>query len=58
VFAEGIRKHPADWHMLQPVFTADLDQERLAASIARAQRAGAAPGEPGELGEPGEPGAA
>ena len=58
VFAEGIRKHPADWHMLQPMFTADLDQERLAASIARAQRAGAAPGEPGELGEPGEPGAA
>ena len=58
VFAEGIRKHPADWHMLQPVFTADLDQERLAASIARAQRPGAAPGEPGELGEPGEPGAA
>jgi hypothetical protein len=44
--------------MLQPVFTADLDQERLGASIARAQRAGAAPGEPGELGEPGEPGAA
>jgi KDO2-lipid IV(A) lauroyltransferase len=47
VFAEGIRKHPADWHMLQPVFTADLDQERLAASIARAKRAGAEPGEPG-----------
>jgi lauroyl/myristoyl acyltransferase len=46
-FAEGIRKHPADWHMLQPVFTADLDQERLAASIARAQRDGAEPGEPG-----------
>src|SRR5215475_2873788 len=47
VFAEGIRKHPADWHMLQPVFTADLDQERLAASIARAQRDGAEPMEPG-----------
>ena len=47
VFAEGISKHPADWHMLQHVFTADLDQERLAAAIARAQAAGTAPGEPG-----------
>jgi KDO2-lipid IV(A) lauroyltransferase len=53
VFAEGIRKHPADWHMLQPVFTADLDQERLAAAIARAQ---ARPGAPEAA--PGEPGAA
>jgi phosphatidylinositol dimannoside acyltransferase len=34
VFAEGISKHPADWHMLQPVFTADLDQARLAAAEA------------------------
>jgi KDO2-lipid IV(A) lauroyltransferase len=25
-----IRKHPADWHMLQKVFVADLDPERLA----------------------------
>jgi phosphatidylinositol dimannoside acyltransferase len=51
VFAEGISKHPADWHMLQPVFTADLDQQRLAAAIARAEARpeaqGAAPGEPG-----------
>jgi KDO2-lipid IV(A) lauroyltransferase len=53
VFAEGIREHPADWHMLQPVFTADLDQERLAAAIARAQ---ARPGAPEAA--PGEPGAA
>ena len=44
VFAEGIRKHPADWHMLQPVFTADLDQERLAAAIARAAGAARGPG--------------
>ena len=50
VFAEGIRKHPADWHMLQYVFSADLDQNRLAAAIARAEAAQAAPGEPGEPG--------
>lgn len=51
VFAAAIREHPADWHMLQPVFTADLDQERLAAAIARAEARPeapeAAPGEPG-----------
>jgi hypothetical protein len=35
------------------VFSADLDQDRLAAAIARAQAAEAAPGEPGEPGEPG-----
>jgi KDO2-lipid IV(A) lauroyltransferase len=30
-FLEGaIRRHPADWHMLQKVFTADLDPARLA----------------------------
>jgi phosphatidylinositol dimannoside acyltransferase len=27
-FEDGIREHPADWHMLQPVFLADLGQER------------------------------
>jgi KDO2-lipid IV(A) lauroyltransferase len=47
VFAAGIREHPADWHMLQHVFTADLDAGRLAAAIARAREAGAGPGEPG-----------
>ncbi len=26
----GIAAHPEDWHMLQPVFTADLDLDRLA----------------------------
>jgi KDO2-lipid IV(A) lauroyltransferase len=29
-FARGIREHPESWHMLQKVFTADLDPERLA----------------------------
>jgi lauroyl/myristoyl acyltransferase len=31
VFEEGIAEHPQDWHMLQRVFTADLDPARLAA---------------------------
>jgi phosphatidylinositol dimannoside acyltransferase len=30
VFEQGIREHPESWHMLQKVFTADLDPERLA----------------------------
>jgi phosphatidylinositol dimannoside acyltransferase len=34
LFEAGIRGHPEDWHMLQPVFTADLDQGRLAAAEA------------------------
>jgi phosphatidylinositol dimannoside acyltransferase len=29
-FARGISEHPESWHMLQKVFTADLDPERLA----------------------------
>jgi phosphatidylinositol dimannoside acyltransferase len=33
-FEAGIRKHPADWHMLQRVFVADLDPARLARSEA------------------------
>jgi lauroyl/myristoyl acyltransferase len=37
VFEQAIAEHPQDWHMLQPVFVADLDPERLA----RAQAAGA-----------------
>jgi len=28
-FAEAIAEHPQDWHMLQRVFTADLDSDRL-----------------------------
>ena len=31
VFETGIAEHPQDWHMLQRVFTADLDQGRLPA---------------------------
>jgi KDO2-lipid IV(A) lauroyltransferase len=29
LFEAGIRAHPHDWHMLQRVFTADLDPGRL-----------------------------
>jgi phosphatidylinositol dimannoside acyltransferase len=47
-FEAGIRKHPADWHMLQRVFVADLDPERLArsqaAAAADADQPGAADG--------------
>jgi phosphatidylinositol dimannoside acyltransferase len=47
-YEDGIRAHPQDWHMLQKVFVADLDPERLAAAD-RAERgdgvpADAAPG--------------
>jgi KDO2-lipid IV(A) lauroyltransferase len=28
--AEGIAEHPEDWHMLQPLWTDDLDERRLA----------------------------
>ncbi|MBO0805727.1 MAG: phosphatidylinositol mannoside acyltransferase [Nocardiopsaceae bacterium] len=48
VFEQGIREHPEDWHMLQRVFTADLDPGRLARSRARA----AASGDGGEAGSP------
>ena len=27
-FAANIARHPADWHMLQPLWTADVDQRR------------------------------
>ncbi len=30
VFSDAIAEHPQDWHMLQRVFTADLDPARLA----------------------------
>jgi KDO2-lipid IV(A) lauroyltransferase len=39
-FEDGIREHPQDWHMLQPLFLSDLDPERLAAARARAARNG------------------
>jgi KDO2-lipid IV(A) lauroyltransferase len=34
LFEAGIRAHPQDWHMLQRVFLADLDPERLATAAA------------------------
>ena len=37
-YEAGIRAHPQDWHMLQKVFVADLDQERLAAADRAARR--------------------
>lgn len=40
-FEAGIREHPADWHMLQRVFVADLDPERLARAVAASDAAGA-----------------
>jgi phosphatidylinositol dimannoside acyltransferase len=40
-FEDGIAAHPADWHMLQRVFVADLDPARLAASAARVKVSGA-----------------
>jgi KDO2-lipid IV(A) lauroyltransferase len=46
-FERGIREHPSDWHMLQPVFLSDLDPERLARARARngrSQNGGAAAG--------------
>jgi phosphatidylinositol dimannoside acyltransferase len=39
-FEAGIRNHPADWHMLQRVFVADLDPARLARSLAAADGSG------------------
>jgi KDO2-lipid IV(A) lauroyltransferase len=39
VFEQGIREHPENWHMLQKVFVADLDPERLARSRERATAA-------------------
>jgi lauroyl/myristoyl acyltransferase len=49
VFEQAILEHPEDWHMLQRLFVADLDPERLARSRGRAEvngdaeRAAAAP---------------
>jgi phosphatidylinositol dimannoside acyltransferase len=43
-FERGIRAHPADWHMLQRVFVADLDPERLAQADARAAASEGGPG--------------
>ncbi|RJO68414.1 phosphatidylinositol mannoside acyltransferase [Nocardia panacis] len=43
-FAANIAEHPADWHMLQPLWEADLSEARLA-RIAAAQDAMRAKGE-------------
>jgi KDO2-lipid IV(A) lauroyltransferase len=55
VFEAGIAAHPQDWHMLQRVFTADLDLARLAAAEARAPTAEAAGGARWAAGAGGEP---
>ncbi|WP_028048457.1 phosphatidylinositol mannoside acyltransferase [Cellulomonas sp. URHD0024] len=34
----GIRRYPQDWHMLQKLFVEDLDPERYAAVLERAER--------------------
>src|ERR1051326_7038328 len=39
VFEAGIAEHPEDWHMLQRVFSADLDLARLTAAQATARAA-------------------
>ena len=45
IFEAGIARHPADWHMLQRVFAADLDLARLeAAEAAEAASAAAEAG--------------
>jgi KDO2-lipid IV(A) lauroyltransferase len=43
VFEAAISAHPADWHMLQRVFVADLDPVRLAAADAAGRGDGAQP---------------
>jgi KDO2-lipid IV(A) lauroyltransferase len=48
-YQDGIRAHPQDWHMLQKVFVADLDPERLAA----ADRAARGDDEPASTGSTG-----
>jgi KDO2-lipid IV(A) lauroyltransferase len=37
-FAAGIAAHPADWHMLQPQWLADLSDERRARLASGAER--------------------
>jgi phosphatidylinositol dimannoside acyltransferase len=46
IFEQGIKEHPADWHMLQKVFVRDLDPDRLAAAKARNGQARIAASEP------------
>jgi phosphatidylinositol dimannoside acyltransferase len=44
-FEQGIREHPHDWLMLQRVFVADLDPDRLSAASARATANGEVTGQ-------------
>jgi KDO2-lipid IV(A) lauroyltransferase len=55
IFEAGIAAHPEDWHMLQRVFLADLDESRLAA--AEAAMAAAEPEAARQLGTGGQAGA-
>jgi KDO2-lipid IV(A) lauroyltransferase len=50
-YEDGIRAHPQDWHMLQKIFVADLDPERLAAAdrAARGENEAASAGTGGGL---------
>jgi KDO2-lipid IV(A) lauroyltransferase len=45
VFTQAIAEHPQDWHMLQRVFTADLDPARLSPPVRgpRGERGGGQP---------------
>jgi KDO2-lipid IV(A) lauroyltransferase len=45
LFEAGIRAHPQDWHMLQRVFTADLDPERLRRAAQSLMSSGPEPGQ-------------
>jgi lauroyl/myristoyl acyltransferase len=47
-FEHQIAEHPQDWHMLQRVFTADLDPGRLAAAQRRVAAGGPGAGGPAE----------
>ena len=42
-FAEGIAAHPADWHMLQPLWETDLSESRLDRIAAEQARRGTRP---------------
>jgi phosphatidylinositol dimannoside acyltransferase len=52
LFEAAIRAHPQDWHMMQKVFVADLDPDRLAAAEAAAQSAETAAGAGHDEGRP------
>jgi KDO2-lipid IV(A) lauroyltransferase len=57
-FAADIAEHPADWHMLQRLWLADLDPSRQPAEPARpgpAPAAAAQPAEPAQPAQPAEP---